>query len=341
MRRAFLLFALVSTGALGLSGCDSATTPDYEEQVVVSAALEVGERVRPMRFTYTVPVEGPIDFNRLVVLDATVTIELLAEDGSVEESFPCENQGEGLYQPRDAADQSPIVLPGRTYRLIADVPGHGTITAETTTPTDLGLVVPAPDEIRYRDQGNETGPSFRVTPSSVPGRQSVYLIQVEATAADDYEVVELDDGTRGVQRRFIEGRFGPTPDAASFIDDITCDGMTLGSCDFEPNDLASGSSPLLNQDSYVSFPDGSIEVTVPWLAFGFYGPHTFTLNALDAAFTDFVATQSVQFNPTTISPGVIPNVTTNIEGGLGVFGSFATVEATSSVVPQADALARR
>ena len=69
---------------------------------------------------------------------------------------------------------------------------------------------------------------------------------------------------------------------------------------------------------------------LPWLAFGFYGPSEVTLVSLDDAFQDFVETQAVQGGGSTLSPGEIPNVTSNVTGGLGVFGSFAqqTVQLT-------------
>ncbi|MEM1056141.1 MAG: DUF4249 family protein [Bacteroidota bacterium] len=323
MRRFVLLLTLVS-----LAACDSVGSSEYVEQVVVSSFLEVGKRPRPVNLTRTFPLEGPVDLARALVTDATVSISLLAPDGSVEATYPLEFDGTAQYRILDTEVR---VLPGRTYRFTAEVPGQGTITAETITPTPIDLVQPAQETVTYLDG---LGPTFRVTPASVPNRQSVYLIQVAAQAPDDFEVIEREDGSFGVQRLFTDGRFGPTPDAASFIENIDCDRRDLDSCDFLPSDLASGSSPLLNQESYESFPDGSIQVTVPWLAFGFYGPHKFTLNALDAVLTDYIATQAVQFNPTTLSPGEIPNITSNVEGGLGVFGAYAAVEVFSTVVPE-------
>lgn len=330
MRRALLLVSL-----LALAACDSLGSADYDEQVVVSALIQTGRTFRPVTLTRTIPLQGPIDPSRFLVTDAVVSISLLAEDGSVEAEYPFEFNGNGQYI---ALDPNAEVLPERRYRFVAEVPGEGTITAETTTPSGIQLVQPAPETIVYLDG---LGPTFRVTPAaSVPERQSVYLIQVAAQAADDFGVYEREDGTFGVRRQFLDDRFGPTPDAESFIDGIDCESLELDSCDFLPSDLASGSSPLLNEESYERFPDGSIQVTVPWLAFGFYGPHKFTLNALDVALTDYIATQAIQFNPTTLSPGEIPNITTNVQGGLGVFGAYASVEAFSTVVPQSSLAAR-
>ncbi len=47
--------------------------------------------------------------------------------------------------------------------------------------------------------------------------------------------------------------------------------------------------------------------------------------SLDPALQAFVQSQAVQRGGSTLSPGEIPNVTTNVEGGLGIFGSFARV----------------
>ena len=322
------LFLILASGA---SGCDSLGGPDYEEQVVVSAVLEVGQPLRRLTLSRTVPL-GDRTEQAVAVEDARVTISLLAPDGSVEAEYVYEDREGGRYV---ALDEETTVLPGRRYRLRVEVPGKDVITAETLTPIEFDVVEPPMEEVEYLAG---LGPSFRITASSTESRQSVYLFQVEATAIDDYEVFQREDGSYGYRRLFVPGRFGPTTDAESFIEDIDCEPEGDGfDCDAAPADFASGSSPLLNEEAYIQNPDGTITVTVPWLAIRFYGPYTFTLNTFDDALVDFLLTQAIQFNPTTLSPGEIPNVTTNVENGLGVFGSFATTTASATIVPRSGA----
>ena len=94
-----------------------------------------------------------------------------------------------------------------------------------------------------------------------------------------------------------------------------------------------GTSPVINEASYIDLGDGSLLVQIPFLAFGYYGPQSISLVSLDQAFQDFVQTQIVQGGGSTLSPGEIPNITTNVEGGLGVFGSFSRETVTTTIVP--------
>ena len=332
-QRPLALAALaVLIAALPLAGCDSLTSSPYEEQVVVSAALEVGAPFPNIFLTRTVPLDQRVDPNAIAIEDATLSVALLSPEGSVESVFEYEYslRGEGRYR---AIDEETVVLPGRTYRIRVDVPGFDErIVGETTTPEAIDVVERPPDEVVYL--GDPFGPRFRVATASTDARQSVYVIGVQAEAPDEYEVFEREDGSFGLRRLFVPGLFGPTPDIASFIDDVDCEPEGADfDCDFLPSDFASGSSPLLNEETYIDNGDGTVTVSVPWLAVSFYGPHTFTLNALDDALVDFVATQAVQFNPTTLSPGEIPNVTSNLRGpAVGVFGSFAAAPVTSTIV---------
>ena len=322
MRR-LSLFACLAL--LLASGCDG-TGPAYEEQVVVSALLEVDTRLRPVYLTRTVAFGQPVDPGAVLVEDATVTVSLLADDGSVDEVYTYTYDAELLrYRP----DTDAQVLPERRYRFAAEVPGRPAITAETVTPPSLQLVQPPPDEIEF-DEGS--GPTFSVSSGTRDGEQGVYVITFTALAPDDFEVAERDDGSFGYRRAFTEGRFGPTPEYAALIEQINCEPRGSGfACDFEPSDFTKGSSPLINEESYVANPDGSVEVSVPWLAVGFFGPYQFDISVLDAPLVDFVSTQAVQFSPTTLSPGEIPNISSNVTNGLGVFGAYAKVATTTTI----------
>ena len=329
LARAAASFALA---ALVLAGCDALGGPDYEEQTVVSAALEVGAPLAMVQLSRTAPLGEPVDRAALAVGNAEVRVDLLGPDGAVEAAYPYQSFGDGRYAASGDTD-SVSVLPNRTYALTVTLASGEVLTARTRTPEALEVVQQPAAEVAYL---SGFGPELRVRSTSSAERQSVYLIEVKAEAIDEYEVYQRDDETFGLRRLFVDGLFGPTPDAASFIDGIDCEPAAGGEfdCDFLPSDLSSGSSPLLNEQTYVDNGDGTVTVRVPWIAVSFYGPHTFRLNSLDDALVAFVSTQAVQFNPTTLSPGEIPNVTSNVEGGLGVFGSFARAAASSTIVPR-------
>ena len=318
---------------LAVQGCDL-SGPDYEEQIVVSAILEVGQPLRAVTLSRTTALGGTSGATPPVT-DASITISLLDASGAPEAVYAYAHVGAGRYVTDDTTT---LALPGRTYTFAADVPGRPLITARTTTPEAVILAEDVAPQVTYLQGFNGLGPSFRVrSGAAASGDQNVFLIGISADAIDEYEIYQRDDETFGLRRQFLDGRFGPTADAASFIDGIDCEPLAGGAydCDFLPEDIAGGESPLLNEESYIRNGDGTLTVIVPWLAVSFYGPHTFTLNSLDPALVAFISTQSIQFNPTTISPGEIPNVTTNIENdsGLGVFGSFARTAVTTTIVP--------
>lgn len=313
-----------------LPACDALSGGDYEEQIVVSAILQVGRPLPSVQLTRTIPLGDRISPEAQAVDDAEVRISVLNGDGEIEQEYTYELVTRGTYRP---VGDVPDVRPRRTYRFRAMIPGRETLVAETKTPAAIDLVSPPEDSVPYL---SFPGPEITISSSSTVNRQAVYLIQIAALAPDDFEVFQRDDESFGLRRVFAPGRFGPTPDIASFIENIDCEPQGADfDCDFDPLDLSSGNSPLLNEQTYIENPDGTITVRVPWIGVSFFGPHSFILNSLDDALVAFVATQAVQFNPTTLSPGEIPNVSSNVENGLGVFGSFASVEVESTIVEQA------
>ena len=309
--------------ALAVSACDTAAPESAGPQVVVSGFLEAGTRLADVRITQSVPL-GSVYDSTAVLRDARVEVQVLALDGGVEEAVPYAFDTEtGAYSP--AVPRATVA--GRTYRLVAVALGD-TVTAETTVPAEITLVAPPPAEIVY--QADPRGPQLRITTSSVAGRQSVYVASTAAQAPDVFEPVLVGSETR-FRSRNVPGRFRPVPFVALFAD-CDEDGAFL-ICDEDPSDLyTSGSSPIINESSYVLPGDGTAIVNVPWLAFGFSGPTSISLVALDDAFQDFIETQTLQQNPTTISPGEVPNVTTNVRGGLGVFGSFARITTQTTIL---------
>ena len=294
LRRLALLSLLLP---LLVTGCDSVGSLDFQEEVVVSAVLFGDQTMPPIRLALTGPINEPYDPVERSVDDATVTVSLLGADGSVEAAYAYGPIAEspGLYAPVNPATP---VLGGRTYALEAVVPGFNQpVTAETVVPSSFEIVRPPADSLVY--QGPEQ-PSADVTPSVSPGRQAIYVFTIRA--------LEPDAGSL-------------TPFAAELVNDR----------DVAVEDLIEGNSPLLNEGNYIENPDGTIEVRLPWFAVNFYGATRLTVTALDDALVDFLQSQAIQFVPTTLSPGEIPNTVTNVVNGIGVFGAIAQVEATTVI----------
>jgi hypothetical protein len=171
------------------------------------------------------------------------------------------------------------------------------------------------------------GPSVRLTRSAFPGRQTVYLFTVrpldpvEFRREEDTSTPEPGDSVWVA----VDGTgFDPTPFTADLIFDR----------DVDPESFLVGNSPLLNEANADANPDGTLTLRLPWLSVSFYGPLEVTITAVDDALVRFFQTQAVQTVPTTISPGEIPNVDTNVENGHGVFGAVAQRRVTTFVRPE-------
>jgi hypothetical protein len=314
---------LVLVLALALSGCDSAGTADYVEQVVVSAFLETDAALPSVFLSRTGPINEPFDAAERAVTNAVVTVERLSVSGTVEATVAYTHTALGQYVPPDTA---PVATGGTRYRLTVRAPGFETITAETTVPVANTLIQGPVASIRYL---TGQGPEVTISTTSVGGRQAAYIASIQALAPFEFQRVTVDGETRYRSVPNPE-RFAPVPLVQRFADcEVEAAGTLL--CNEDPSDGATGTSPIINEQSYEILPDGSALVRIPWIGFGFYGPARIELISLDAAMQDFVETQATQGGGTTLSPGEIPNVTTNIQGGLGVFGAFARVVVQTTV----------
>ncbi len=212
-----------------------------------------------------------------------------------EGSFP------GNYVPLDGHR----VRPNRRYRLTARVPDRTDlvpagelIRAETLVPDTFRVVRFPPDTIRY--DITAPSPALDVTPSVGEG-QAVYIFSIQALEPENYSL---------------------TPTIASLLESAE---------DADPADFVTTSSPLLNEGNYERNPDGTLRLRVPWFGIAYYGPNRFSANALDDALYDFIRSRDAQFNPTTLSPGEIQRVLSNVENGTGVFGSLASVRAEAFI----------
>ncbi len=303
--RHLLLLVLLATLPL-LVGCDL-SEEDFQPDAVVEAILVADEFLPTIRLSETAPITERYTFEAYALTGAEVELALLDARGEAEETFEFYenvdvpgNEGSfpGNYVPLDGHR----VLPNRRYRLDIRlpnrpdlVPAGAVVRAETVVPDTFRVVRAPPDTIRYDILS--PSPALDVTPSSAVGQQAVYIFSIEALDPDNYAL---------------------TPTIASLIENA----------DADPADFVTTSSPLLNEGNYERNPDGTLRLRVPWFGISYYGPNRFSANALDDALYDFLRSRDAQFNPTTLSPGEIQRVLSNVENGTGVFGSIARVSTT-------------
>jgi hypothetical protein len=304
--------------ALAAAGCDTSPAFPFEEEVVVTSVLVAGLPLPPVTLTRTVPLGA--FYEPIPVTGATVTVALLRADGTTEATYPYVEGAGGAYVSPDSA----AVRGGGRYRLEVAVPGEADrITAETTVPTAFELVEAPPDTVVYQEG---QGPAARVTPSTFPGRQTIYLFTVRAVDPLDFRR-EADASTPATDDSVWVPIPGTGYDPTPFVADLILDR------DVDPENFWTGNSPLLNEGGYDPNPDGSLTIRLPWLSVNYFGPTETTITAFDDALVRFFETQTIQTVPTTISPGEIPNVDSNVENGRGVFGAVAQVRATTFVRP--------
>jgi hypothetical protein len=221
---------------------------------------------------------------------------MLAADGSIEEVFDYEYVHGPVYQPTDDAA---TVQPGRTYRLIAELPDDGVVSARTTVPGAFEIRRISATTVEYQ---SDEQLEFDVTRSFVAGRQAIFVFSLEA---GDPRAEML------------------TPLYAEIVDD-------------DVDQVRITESPPVNEQNYDINDDGTLTIRVPWLAVAFYGPNEVIANSIDDNLYDFLRSQFVQQGGSTFAPGEIPNVIEHVEGGTGVFGSLSRVSAQVEIRREAD-----
>ena len=299
-------YAAIITAAVALlTGCDSGISgADHEVEYVVESYQQVGEPLAPVRLSRTVALDATYGATASAARGAEVYVDLLADDGTVAEhyAFAESENRPGLYlplvedgRPRDASD----VLPLRTYRLAVAVPETGeAIRATTRTPDALELVRMNADTATY---GSAEQFEAVVTRPAHPDRQAVFVFSTRTLAPSAEALTPL-------YRELIDFDSGEGD-----LDDL--------------REVLKVELPPLNEANYEAGDDGTLRIRLPWLAIAFYGPNEITASAIDDNLFDFIRSRSVQQGLSTLSPGEIPNVIDHVEGGRGVFGSFASATA--------------
>ncbi|GAB5408596.1 MAG: DUF4249 domain-containing protein [Balneolaceae bacterium] len=286
MRNSFLT---ISLAVLTLLGCETYSQSDYEEFYVVESYIVANRNLQQVRVSTTVPAFEFYDFEESAIRDALVEVRLLSETGAViEQTFSYSMSEPGIYQP----DIAHSVLPTRSYELYVTIPNGSLIdeiTATAIVPDTFSVIGGVLDTLVYQSSEQL---EVTLSESSYPGRQNVFVF---TTISENPTVENL------------------TPLYLDFYDD-----------EEDLQEFTITSSGLLNEGNFTQFPDGSVTVQYPWLAVAFYEENRIVATTVDDNIYDYIRSNDVQLGGSTLSPGEIQNVLTNVKGGIGLFGAMAS-----------------
>ncbi len=303
--------AAMIVAMLILSACDTTTPSNHEAELVVEGYLVAGEPLPPIWLTQSQDIDTDWSDTQSAVSTASVRLELLAADDSVEDVFPYQRTFEAPGKFVSSGEHD--VLPSRRYRLVAEAPGLPSISSVTRVPEAFEILEVSHSTIEYLDPEQF---SYLVTQSQFDDRQSIFVF----TIAHDEPDADL------LVPAYVE---------LVFDQEERDSGEPLVLDEEDRLELQRFTSPPINEANYDILPDGTLRVRLPWFAIIFYGENEITMSVLDDNLYDFQRYQQVQQNGGLLSPGEISNVLDPIEGGAGIFGSMARVSSRVTVIPAA------
>ncbi len=280
---------LVLFTAFILFSCDSYDQDDYREYIVVEGYAVAGELLPDIRISTTTPANAEYSFEDNVIRNAIVLVSLLDDNGEVEEVFEYVESFEerGIYMP---IVQSYRVEARRTYKLdIVFTDRDDQISAVTTVPDQVAVVNEIPESVVYQSEN----------------QLEIVLAEPQQTRDQNvfvFNTISLEPAIENL-----------TPFYLSIVEDED---------DVDISEYVRNSSGLINEGNFDPLPDGTILLRFPWIGVAFYGDNLVVTLSVDKNLSDVIRSQDVQLGGSTLSPGEIPNLIYNIEGGIGVFGSM-------------------
>jgi hypothetical protein len=163
----------------------------------------------------------------------------------------------------------------------------------TTVPDTLRLLSVSRDSTEYEGEQIE----LTLTRSVTPGAKSYLIFTSEALEAS------------------LENATDVTLEILDADDELTVDELRITS------------SPPLSDTIYLDEASNLLIIDVPWLAVRFYGPHEIRISIVDENLYDFLRSHLVQQGGSTFLPGEVPNILDRVDGGTGIFGSYADATA--------------
>lgn len=278
--------------------CDITEQDNYQELVVVEAYLTANRPLPEIKISRTSPAGQIYDQDELYLSGAEVRIVLLDSAGNdLEIFFYTLDIDKNSYLPNVLH----LVQPQERYRLdIQFKDREEVIKAYTTVPDQFEIVSEIPQSVVY--QSNEQLELSISAPGQL-GSQNVFVFSTKALEPTEENL---------------------TPFYKASVENE----------DIELTDLLINSSGLINEGNFEINSDGTITLQFPWIGVAFYGENEIIVNSVDRNLDELIRSQQVQLGGSTLSPGEIPNLTYNIEGGIGIFGSLASDTTRTNFIRQ-------
>lgn len=272
--------------------CELYDQDDYNQEYVIESYLIANQKLPNLYISTTSPIFEEYDRDTNGITNATVILREFDPQGNLNWTEPLINVEKGTYR---AINKSLIVLPRHLYTLEVTIQSDNhMVRAETVVPDTFSIRKINATSLVY--QGLQQF-ELDLSPSFYPGRQGFYVFANET----------LDP---------LNAKMTP------FYADS----------DGDREDFYRVSSGIVNETSTGQNGNTIIELKFPWIGIAFYGPNRLSTSAIDDNMYDFIRSVTIQQGGSTQSPGEIENFISNVEGGIGVFGSFAQVSVDVEVL---------
>lgn len=282
---------IISLLLVFLTSCDLYNQDDYTELVVVESYMIANRSLPAVRISKTVSVSEEYSMQSSGLSGANVQISLLDSEGNIVETYayiPLGVEQPGIYRPADLSD---TVLPTRSYRLDINFNNRQEVLYATTiVPDQVNIENSVQEEVVYQ---SDEQLEIVLSPTQRTQSQNFFV----------FDSISLEPSTENL-----------TP----FYRASVVNGNS------QINDFIKNSSGLINEGNFTVNQDGTIALKYPWIGAAFYGDNLIVTNSVGKSLADFVRSQEVQLGGSTLSPGEIPNLTYNIDGGIGIFGSISS-----------------
>lgn len=279
-----------------LVSCEDVPPTDYVARPFVQGYLLVGEPIQDIVVAWSQPIDQPYDHAGSIVRDAEVSITF--DEKTLPLSFR-EGPGGGSYHSTDSSQR---VLPATTYRLSVRMPDGVIVRAETTTPRGIAWLREPPARTQYPKDTIRLAASDSLRVVWTTGDNSEFLLRVMVLDTVGY------------------GRYLEPPTAEENARTSSGSGGGPGSGGGGPGSGGNSQSGSVDYSvTHWSFV-AQDRFQIPWTSFTWFGVHEVAVFAADRWFLSWF--KSVQFSR--LSPEYDPQES-NIEGGLGVFGSASVI----------------
>lgn len=272
------------------ASCEDYAEDDYQEYVVLEAYAVANQPLPEVRLSLALPLGEEYHFSEAALDGANVQIVLLDENGSEQKIFSYISSSEkGIYIPESLLHR---VLPRRTYRVDINFNNRSEVLrAKTTIPDDFEVISEIPERIVYQSS-EQLELVFSATEKTRD--QNVYVFN---TIAQDPVLENL------------------APFWKALIEEED---------DVDIEEFYNHNSQLVNEGNFDQNPDGTIRFNYPWTSIAFFGENLIVANSIDENLSDLISSQEVQLGGGNLSPGEIPNLRYNVEGGIGIFGGVVS-----------------